>query len=250
MAIATTAMGCLPTYEQVGSLAIVLLVLVRMLQGMSVGGQLMSSLVFTLEGHPRRNWGFYGSMVMAGANVGTFLGGIVAYFLRHSLTDDQLLRWGWRLPFLSGILVSLSGFYLKYYCKEDEIHGHGGGGHVSIPTEEQHQAENPQDDLPSDEVESEEQEAPFNPIKLAFARGNRRNLLASGMVRSNWLSSSCFCKSNNSPSKFPSNFPSFIARKYLFLRIFVSPCTFRSVGTPIMERRILFEFCLDGYLYD
>lgn len=185
MAIATSAMGCLPTYEQVGPFAIVLLVLVRMLQGMSVGGQLMSSLVFTLEGHPHRNWGLYGSFVLAGANFGTFLGGIVAYYLRHALTDDQLLRWGWRLPFLSGILVSLSGFYLKYYCKEDEIHGHG-GGHVSIPTEERH-AENPHnEDLPSDEVQPEEPEVPFNPIKLAFARGNRRNLLASAMVPLLW----------------------------------------------------------------
>ena len=79
MALATTLMGCLPTYDNVGNLAILLLLVVRMLQGLSVGGQLMSSLVFTLEGHPHNKWGLYGSFVMACANLGTFLGGIVAY---------------------------------------------------------------------------------------------------------------------------------------------------------------------------
>ena len=61
MAIATTLMGCLPTYDQIGGAAILLLLSVRMLQGLSVGGQLMSSLVFTVEGHPQSKWGLYGS---------------------------------------------------------------------------------------------------------------------------------------------------------------------------------------------
>jgi MHS family proline/betaine transporter-like MFS transporter len=112
MAIATTLMGCLPTYQQIGYPAFLLLLTVRMLQGFSVGGQLMSSLVFTLEGHPPQRWGLYGSFVMAGANFGTFLGGAVANAIRSSsLTDEQLLQWGWRIPFLSGIVVSFCGIY-------------------------------------------------------------------------------------------------------------------------------------------
>ena len=58
MAVPTFLMGCLPTYEQVGPLAIWLLVATRLLQGLSVGGQLMSSLVFTLEGREHKVWGF------------------------------------------------------------------------------------------------------------------------------------------------------------------------------------------------
>ena len=67
MAFPTFAMGCLPGYEKIGSLSIVLLTLVRLLQGLSVGGQLMSSLVYTLERHPKNKWGLYGSYVMAAA---------------------------------------------------------------------------------------------------------------------------------------------------------------------------------------
>ena len=60
MAFPTFAMGCLPSYEKVGNTAIVLLLLTRMLQGMSVGGLLVSSLVFTLENHDPSKWGWYG----------------------------------------------------------------------------------------------------------------------------------------------------------------------------------------------
>ena len=94
MASATTLMGCLPTYQQIGNAAILLLLMVRMMQGLSVGGQLMSSLVFTLETRPSRRWGLYGSFVMAAANIGTLLGGVVAFGLRSTLTEDQLLQWG------------------------------------------------------------------------------------------------------------------------------------------------------------
>jgi MHS family proline/betaine transporter-like MFS transporter len=65
MAIATTLMGCLPTYDQIGNSAILLLLIVRMIQGLSVGGQLMSSLVFTLEGRPSNRWGFYGELTLS-----------------------------------------------------------------------------------------------------------------------------------------------------------------------------------------
>ena len=64
MAIPTFLMGCLPTYEQVGSLSTILLVICRLLQGMSVGGQLPASLIYTVERKPRERWGFYGSLVM------------------------------------------------------------------------------------------------------------------------------------------------------------------------------------------
>ena len=135
MAVATTLMGCLPTYKQVGNPAILLLLIVRMMQGLSVGGQLMSSLVFTLEGHPKSRWGLYGSFVMAGANFGTLLGGLVAGGLRSTLNDEQMLAWGWRIPFLSGIIISLCGFYLKFFCADDEIlPGHHGPGPLTKTT--------------------------------------------------------------------------------------------------------------------
>jgi Sugar (and other) transporter len=69
MAIPTFCMGCLPSYNVVGYWAPIFLIIIRIVQGLSVGGQLMSSLVYTLENQPIEHWGFYGSFVMAAANV-------------------------------------------------------------------------------------------------------------------------------------------------------------------------------------
>jgi MFS transporter, MHS family, proline/betaine transporter len=205
MAAATTAMGCLPTYKQIGNSAILLLLLVRMLQGLSVGGQLMSSLVFTLEGHSQRKWGLYGSFVMACANIGTFLGGVVSYGLRSSLTEEQLLSWGWRLPFLSGICISFCGLYLKYFCKEDEILP---GHHAPVPTVDDEDDDVDNDDDDDDDIpviiddngsstlddshqapitgDQQSASPPSNPLRIAFSQENRRSLRASSMVPLLW----------------------------------------------------------------
>jgi MHS family proline/betaine transporter-like MFS transporter len=157
MALPTFTMGCLPGYERIGSLAVVLLAITRCMQGLSVGGQLMSSLVFTLEKHPKKKWGLYGSYVMAAANCGTLLGGLVAFSIRASLSDEALRRWGWRVPFLCGILVSFTGLYLKYHCPEvHALHG------------------------------SHAQDPQPNPIKAAFSKENRRSLLSASLVPMLW----------------------------------------------------------------
>ena len=124
MAFPTFAMGLLPSYEVAGLLAPTLLLIIRLLQGLSVGGQMMSSLVFTVESRPKHQWGYYGSFVMAAANIGTLLGGIIGNAITTSLSHDQLVSFGWRIPFLMGILVSLSGLYLRFYCEEAVLHGH------------------------------------------------------------------------------------------------------------------------------
>lgn len=157
MAFPTFLMGCLPGYQHVGVLAIVLLILVRLLQGLSVGGQLMSSLVFTLESHDQSKWGLYGSYVMAAANIGTLLGSIAGSALSSSLTHEQLVTWGWRVPFLSGIVVSFSGCYLR---------SHGGESH--LPGEGDSERRRP------------------NPLRLAFSKGNRRSLAAATLVPMLW----------------------------------------------------------------
>ena len=64
MAFPTFLMGCLPTYKQIGGWSTTLLLCCRILQGMSVGGQLPASLIYTVETKPRNRWGFYGSLVM------------------------------------------------------------------------------------------------------------------------------------------------------------------------------------------
>eukprot|EP00980_Cylindrotheca_fusiformis_P007404 scaffold1525_cov142-Cylindrotheca_fusiformis.AAC.204 len=202
MAFATTLMGCLPTYDQVGKSAIFLLVLVRMLQGLSVGGQLMSSLVFTVESRPANRWGLYGSCVMAAGNIGTFLGGVVAYGLRRKLTDSQLTQWGWRIPFLSGILISVCGIYLKYFCNDDESLA----GHAPVPHDEIHDHNGHSSTLHQSNHDDGEQEfskeeeyrkndamngaadstTAKNPLREAFSAENRRSLFASALVPMIW----------------------------------------------------------------
>jgi len=159
MGIPTFAMGCLPTYETAGGWSIFLLILMRMLQGMSVGGQLPASLVYTVEKHPKEEWGFYGSFVMLAANVGTLLGNLVGAIMRSTLTEEQLRSFGWRLPFLSGILISIVGIYVKLYGVEH----HPNAGIY-------------------DREDSEFQ----NPIRASFERKNHRSLLACALMPMIW----------------------------------------------------------------
>jgi len=118
MAFPTFLMGCLPTYEQVGVTSTVLLVICRLLQGMSVGGQLPASLIYTVEMRPQEHWGYYGSLVMMAANIGTLLGNFVGALLRTVLTDEELVAWGWRIPFLSGIFIAFVAIYLRLHGEE------------------------------------------------------------------------------------------------------------------------------------
>lgn len=118
MAFPTFALGCLPTYAQVGWWSTALLVICRMLQGFSVGGQLMSSVVFTLEGSDESTWGLKAATVFAATTLGAVIGSFVAYGLRENLTDEQMESFGWRIPFFFGLVGLIPGLYLKHRSKE------------------------------------------------------------------------------------------------------------------------------------
>mmetsp|Transcript_2917 Transcript_2917/g.5198 ORF Transcript_2917/g.5198 Transcript_2917/m.5198 type:complete len:467 (+) Transcript_2917:193-1593(+) len=118
MVVPTVAMGFLPTYQQIGGWSTALLVICRMLQGFSVGGQLPSSLVYTLETKPKEHWGYYGSFINMAANFGIILGNLVGALLRTLLTDDQLVQWGWRAAFISGIFILPVAIFLRLYGRE------------------------------------------------------------------------------------------------------------------------------------
>ena len=85
---------------------------------MSVGGQLPASLIYTVEMRPKVHWGYYGALVMMASNCGTLLGNLVGAFMRAVLTDEQLISWGWRIPFLSGILIAFVAMYLRQHGEE------------------------------------------------------------------------------------------------------------------------------------
>lgn len=102
--------------------------------------------------------------VMAAANFGTLLGGVIGFTMREVLEPEQLLSWGWRVPFLSGILVSFSGVYLRFFCPEDDPHLFHAGP-----------------------------DGPPNPLKAAFSKKNRRSLIASSLVPILWSAGFYLC---------------------------------------------------------
>jgi MHS family proline/betaine transporter-like MFS transporter len=106
MAVPTVLIGCLPTYETIGVLAPVAIVALRIVQGLSVGGEYTCSLVFLAEQAPPRHRAFNAVWGMWGATAGILLGSGVGALLTYALDDTQILDWGWRLPFLLGALVS------------------------------------------------------------------------------------------------------------------------------------------------
>ena len=113
MAMATVLMAILPTYQQVGLWAPAALVVLRMIQGLSAGGEYTTSIVFLAEHAPpnRRGlvtiWGLWGSVL------GMLLGSAAGALLSNSLSSAQMQSWGWRVPFSLGLLVALTGLALR-----------------------------------------------------------------------------------------------------------------------------------------
>lgn len=113
MCVSTVAMGCLPTYAQAGAAAPVLLCLVRLCQGVSVGGELIGSIVYTTETAPADRWGLYGCLALMTAVLGTTLGMAVGAAMHGSMSDEVLNDWGWRVPFLLGIVLGFFAIWLR-----------------------------------------------------------------------------------------------------------------------------------------
>ena len=114
MAVATFAMGCLPTYAQAGVIGPVLLVVVRLFQGLSAGGEWGGSTSYIVEFAPQDRRGFFGSWQLVGVGGGFLLGSLTAALLNSGLSQADKLAWGWRLPFLFGISVGIVGGYLRW----------------------------------------------------------------------------------------------------------------------------------------
>jgi len=113
MAIPTLIMGLLPTYAQIGIWASILMLICRMMQGLAVGGEYTSSAVFLAEtAHPGKR-GAATAWAVFGATGGILLGSAVGALVMNTLPLDQVVAWGWRIPFLFGVLVGVAGFMLR-----------------------------------------------------------------------------------------------------------------------------------------
>jgi MHS family proline/betaine transporter-like MFS transporter len=113
MALPTFLIGCLPTYTQIGMMAPILLVALRMVQGLSVGGEYASSIVYLVEQSTPNRQNLYGSFVSMGAKIGMALGSALCGGLLWYLGEDVMGEWGWRVPFLLSVVIAAAGLYLR-----------------------------------------------------------------------------------------------------------------------------------------
>lgn len=121
MALPTLAMGLLPTYEAIGIAAPLLLLLMRVLQGAAIGGEVPGTWVFVAEHVPRARIGFACGTLTAGLTMGILLGSLIATLLNTVLTPEQMSGGGWRLPFFIGGVFGLVAMYLRRWLQETPI---------------------------------------------------------------------------------------------------------------------------------
>src|SRR4029077_8074779 len=118
MAVPTTLITFVPTHATVGVLAPVLLVILRLAQGISVGGEFIGSCCYLVEAAPSGRRGFFGSWSTFGTIGGMLLGSAVATLLQDVLSTEQLHAWVWLLPFLGGLLVGVVGWQMRRGTQE------------------------------------------------------------------------------------------------------------------------------------
>jgi MHS family proline/betaine transporter-like MFS transporter len=138
MALPTMLLGLLPGHAEIGLAAPILLTLIRVVQGISVGGELIGSVSFLGEHSPPGRRGFLGSWTICSAVGGILIGSAVAAALTALMPRDQLVSWGWRVPFLAGILVGLVGLWLRHGIEESEVFSEAAsrGGVARLPIRE------------------------------------------------------------------------------------------------------------------
>jgi MFS family permease len=112
MGAATFLVGCLPTYDQIGVWAPILLVVLRLLQGFSASGEQAGANSLTLEHAPEHRRSFFTSFTLSGTQAGLILASAV-WIPISALPQDQLLSWGWRIPFYLGLVVMIVGYLIR-----------------------------------------------------------------------------------------------------------------------------------------
>jgi MFS transporter, MHS family, proline/betaine transporter len=112
MMVGTAIIVVLPTYEQIGIAAPLILVLARLMQGFSAGGEFGSATAFLAEHAPHRR-GFFASWQVASQGLTTVLAAVFGTVLTGGLSSDQLMAWGWRVPFIFGLLIGPIAYYIR-----------------------------------------------------------------------------------------------------------------------------------------
>ncbi|HEV7241260.1 MAG TPA: MFS transporter [Thermoanaerobaculia bacterium] len=118
---ATFVIGLLPTYEQIGIFAPMILVLLRLLQGLALGGEYGGAAIYVAEHVPDNKRGFYTSFIQTTATLGLFVSLGVILIVRTNMSEADFKTWGWRIPFLLSILLVLMSLYIRMRLKESPL---------------------------------------------------------------------------------------------------------------------------------
>ncbi|MFN7095944.1 MAG: MFS transporter [Gammaproteobacteria bacterium] len=132
MAVATLLIGCLPSYVMLGIYAPILLIVLRLIQGLSMGGEVAGAITFTLEHYEGFRKGLMQACIIFSMAFCSAIASLVGYFLNHLFSSAQMISWGWRIPFAFGFLLGIVGFILRRRSletpaflealREEEIH--------------------------------------------------------------------------------------------------------------------------------
>lgn len=135
---ATALIGVLPTYATIGIAAPIILLIIRVLQGLALGGEYGGAAVYVAEHVPDGQRGFYTSFIQITATLGLFLSLAVILIVQNTMSEEAFRTWGWRVPFLISIGLVLISLYIRLRMKESPIFTHikGGGMTSARPLKE------------------------------------------------------------------------------------------------------------------
>ncbi|MGP9786426.1 MFS transporter [Glutamicibacter sp. 287] len=121
MGVATSLIGVLPTYAAIGIGAPILLVLLRVIQGFSAGGEWGGAALMAVEHAPNARRGYFGAFPQIGVPIGMILATGLLFILRVSMTPEQFQSWGWRIPFLLSVVLILVGYMIRRAVEESPV---------------------------------------------------------------------------------------------------------------------------------
>ena len=121
MGIATAAIGLLPTYASIGVAAPILLVLLRVIQGFSAGGEWGGAALMAVEHAPNHRRGYFGAYPQIGVPIGMILATGLLYILRVAMSPEDFIAWGWRVPFLLSIALIFVGYMIRRAVEESPV---------------------------------------------------------------------------------------------------------------------------------
>ena len=121
MGVSTFLIGLLPTYETAGALAPTLLLILRLLQGLALGGEYGGAAVYVAEHVPDNRRGYYTSFIQVTATLGLFVSLAVILAVRSMMSEDDFRTWGWRIPFLLSVFLVVMSLYIRLQLKESPL---------------------------------------------------------------------------------------------------------------------------------